>query len=329
MHTVLLTRIIAADGDELYRLAQVQKHITYLHEGIKLWFHPLVQDDIGTVLSFLCSIKIDVPKFFQTENSSAQHIRILRHLLKHLLAYGGYTLDDMAVSRIDYCHNIRIEDNRTREVLFRMLQKCPVKAIYTTRSIKYATSIYSRSKSKVVNVYDKNAERIAKYISTGDCSNLPEAYEQDIVRMELQIKADHLKYMARRGVRRSAKNWLHTGMEYYYLAKLYGMFPKGNFYTFTRAEKIIDSSTYKEKMKERLKGFIRIIADKDMDTARAQVAYNTYRRYLDMLSAIGVNPITIPADCGISYIQSPFVFPEPPFVTGRKKPFGVHLKPLT
>lgn len=67
MHTVLLTRIIAADGDELYRLAQVQKHITYLHEGIKLWFHPLVQDDIGTVLSFLCSIKIDVLRQYRTE----------------------------------------------------------------------------------------------------------------------------------------------------------------------------------------------------------------------------------------------------------------------
>ena len=101
------------------------------------------------------------------------------------------------------------------------------------------------------------------------------------------------------------------GMEYYYLNKLYGMFPKGNFYTFTLVEKIIDSSAYKTKMKARLKDFVRIIADKDMDAARAQVSYNTYHRYLEMLSAIGVNPITIPADCGIPYIQSPFVFPSP------------------
>lgn len=322
MHTVLLTRIIAADGDELYRLAQVQKHLVYLHEGIKLWFHPLVQDDIGTVLSFLCSIKIDVLKFFQTENSSAQHIRLLRHLLKHLLAYGGYTLDDMVVSRIDYCYNIRIADDHIREVLFCLLQKCPTKAIYTTRGINYATSIYSRSKSKVINVYDKTAERTAKYLTTGSCNDLPQAYEQDIVRMELQIKADHLKYMARRGVRRSAKNWLHMGMECYYLAKLYGMFPRGNFYALGQAEKIIDSSEYRTKMKERLKGFIGSIADKDMDAARGQISHNTYRRYLDMLSAIGVNPITIPDDCDISYIQSPFVFPEPEFAAGKKSPFG-------
>ena len=87
MHTVLLTRIILADGDELSRLTQVQKHIADLRDGIKLWFHPLVQTDEGEVLSFLVSIKIDVLKFFQTENSSAQHIRILRHLLKHLLSY--------------------------------------------------------------------------------------------------------------------------------------------------------------------------------------------------------------------------------------------------
>ena len=311
MHTVLLTRIIAADDDELSRFSMVQKHIAYLRYGIKLWFHPLVQTDEGEVLSFLVSIKIDVLKFFQTENSSAQHIRILRHLLKHLLAYGGYTLDDMVVSHIDYCYNIRIEDDKTREVLFRLLQKCPTKALYTTRGINYATSIYSRSKSRVVNVYDKTAERTAKHLATGSCSDLPQAYEQGTIRMELQLKVDHLKYMARRGVRRSVKNWIHMGMEYHYLNKLYGMFPNGDFYTFTQAALIIDSAAYKTKMKERLKGFFHIIADKDMDAARAEVSYNTYRRYLDMLSAIGVNPITIPEDCGISYIPSPFVFPSP------------------
>ena len=311
MHTVLLTRIILADGDELSRLTQVQKHIADLRDGIKLWFHPLVQTDEGEVLSFLCSIKIDVLKFFQVENASAQHIRILLRLLKHLLAYGGYTLDDMAVSRIDYCYNIRIEDDRTREVLFRLLQKCPTKALYTTRGINYATSIYSRSKSRVVNVYDKTAERTAKYLATGSCSDLPQAYEQDIIRMELQLKVDHLKYMARRGVRRSVGNWIHMGMEYHYLNKLYGMFPKGDFYTLTQAERIIDSAAYRAKMKDRLKCFLHIIADKDMDEARAQVSYNTYRRYLDMLSAIGVNPIAIPEDCGVSYIPSPFIFPSP------------------
>lgn len=111
------------------------------------------------------------------------------------------------------------------------------------------------------------------------------------------------------------------GMECYYLTKLYGMFPQGNFYTLSKAEEIIDSSEYRTKMKERLKSFIRIIADKDMDAARAQVSYNTYRRYLEMLNAIGVNPIPIPENSGISYIQSPFVFPESVFVTDRKKPF--------
>lgn len=322
MHTVLLTRIIPADGDEFSRLSQVQKHITYLPKGIKLWFHPLAQDDAGTVLSFLCSIKIDILKFFQTENASATQIRELLHLLEHLLAHGGYTLDDMVVSRIDYCYNIRIADDRTRKILFCLLQKCPTKAIYTMRGVSYATSIYSRSKSKVVNVYDKNAERTATYLTTGSYSDLPQTYEQDMVRMELQLKADHLKYMARRGVGRSAKNWIHMGMEYYYLNKLYGMFPRGDFYVLAQAEKIIDSSEYKTTMKERMKGFLRIIADKDMDAARAQVSYNTYHRYLEMLSAIGVNPITIPADCGIPYIQSPFVFPESVFVTCRKRPFA-------
>lgn len=64
MHTVLLTRIIPADDDELSRLSLVKKHIAYLRKGIKLWIHPLLQTDEGEVLSFLVSIKIDVLKFF-------------------------------------------------------------------------------------------------------------------------------------------------------------------------------------------------------------------------------------------------------------------------
>ena len=107
MHTVLLTRIIPADGDELSRLSQVKNHIAYLPKGIKLWFHPLLQTNIGEVLSFLCSIKIDILKFYQTENASAPQIRELLHLLEHLLAHGGYTLDDMVVSRIDYSGSTR------------------------------------------------------------------------------------------------------------------------------------------------------------------------------------------------------------------------------
>lgn len=87
--------------------------------------------------------------------------------------------------------------------------------------------------------------------------------------MELQLKVDHLKYMARRGVRRSVGNWIHMGMEYHYLNKLYGMFPKGDFYTLTQAERIIDSAAYRAKMKDRLKCFLHIIADKDMDSAKA------------------------------------------------------------
>lgn len=55
MHTVLLTRIISADDDELSRLTQVQKQIAYLHDGIKLWFHPLLQTDEGEAHVFVIS----------------------------------------------------------------------------------------------------------------------------------------------------------------------------------------------------------------------------------------------------------------------------------
>ena len=213
MHTILLTRIFQAASDELQRFNQVQSHLRDFHSGITLWYHPLTTTDDGDVLSLLCSIKVDALKYFQIENTTAAHIQTLFCHLDKLLSYGGFTLADMTVSRVDYCYNCRIKDAKVRQILFNLLQKCPTKAIYTMRGVKYETSIYSRSKSKVVNVYDKTAEREAKYRSTGSRMDLPQSYEQDIVRMELQVKTEHLKYMARRGFARTVPNWINADTE--------------------------------------------------------------------------------------------------------------------
>lgn len=311
MHTILLTRIFQTSSDELQRFNQVQSHLHDFSDGITLWYHPLTTTDDGDVLSLLCSIKVDALKYFQVENTTAKHIQTLLCHLDKLLSYGGFTLADMTVSRVDYCYNYRIKDAKVRQILFSLLQKCPTKAIYTMRGVKYETSIYSRSKSKVVNVYDKTAEREAKYRSTGSRMALPQSYEQDIVRMELQVKTEHLKYMARCGVARAVTNWINADTETRYLEKLYGMFPRGDFYTLEQAEALISSSKHSKTMKTHLIKFLRIIAKDDMDTAKTQFSYNTYQRYLNLLSDLGVNPITIPDNCGIQFIKSPFVFPAP------------------
>ena len=216
----------------------------------------------------------------------------------------------MTVSRVDYCYNCRIEDEKVRQTLFDALQKCPTKAIYTVRGVNYATSIYSRSKSKVVNVYDKTAEREAKYRSTGCRMALPQSYEQDIVRMELQVKTEHLKYMARRGFARTVTNWINVGTEARYLKNCMGCSPKEIFYS-EQAESLIVSSKYSKTIKNNLIKFIRIIAKSNMDVAKTKLSYNTYRRYLNLLGDLGINPITIPDDCGLQYIKSPFTFPQP------------------
>ena len=231
MHTFVLTRIVDAMSDEVLRFSQVQKHFAYMGEGMSIRWRPLAVCYNGEVLSYLYTIKVDALKFLRTENTSSQQLRVIVRLLDHLLSYGNFSLDDMTVSRVDYCYNSRIEDEDTRLILFDLLQKCPTRAIYTVRGVKYKTSIYSRSKSKTVNVYDKNTERSVKFFASGNSKNLSKNYERDIVRMELQIKKGHLKYMAKRGVARSVKNWINAETERHYLQKMYGMFPKGDFYT--------------------------------------------------------------------------------------------------
>lgn len=311
MHTFVLTRIVDAMSDEILRFSQVQKHFAYMGEGLSIRWRPLTVSYDGEVLSYLYTIKVDALKFFRTENTSSQQLRVIIRLLDQLLSYGNFSLDDMTVSRVDYCHNSRIEDEDTRLILFDLLQKCPTRAIYTVRGVKYKTSIYSRSKSKTVNVYDKNTERSVKFFASGNSKNLSKNYERDIVRMELQIKKGHLKYMAKRGVARSVKNWINAETERHYLQKMYGMFPKGDFYTLDMAEHMIASSNLTKITKRHLIDFLCEIDRSDMDTAKSNICYNTYRRYLNILAELGVNPITIPQDYGLTYIQSPFVFPKP------------------
>ena len=311
MHTFVLTRIVDATSDEILRFSQVQKHFAYMGEGLSIRCRPLTVCYDGEVLSYLYTIKVDALKFFRTENTSSQQFRVIIRLLDQLLGYGNFSVDDMTVSRVDYCYNIRIEDEDTRLILFDLLQKCPTRAIYTVRDVKYKTSIYSRSKSKTVNVYDKNTERSVKFFVSGNSKNLAKNFERDIVRMELQIKKGHLKYMAKQGVARSAKNWINAETERHYLQKMYGMFPKGDFYALDAAEHIVSYSNLTKTTKRHLIDFLREIAQNDMDTAKRKICYNTYRRYLNILADLGVNPITIPRDCGLSYIQSPFAFPEP------------------
>lgn len=312
MHTFVLTRIVDAMSDEISRFSQVQKHFSYIRGGLSIHWRPLtICYDNGEVLSYLYTIKVDVLKFFKAENTSSQQIRVIIRLLDQLLGYGNFSLNDMTVSRVDYCYNSRIEDEDTRLILFDLLQKCPTKAIYTVRGVKYKTSIYSRSKSKVINVYDKNAERAVKFFVSGNSDNLVKNYERDMIRMELQVKKGHLKYMAKQGIVRSVKNWINAETERHYLQKLYSMFPKGDFYTLDEAEHRVSSASLTKTIKRHLIDFLREIARSDMDTAKNKICYNTYRRYLRILADLGVNPITIPQNCGLSYIQSPFVFPPP------------------
>ena len=90
-----------------------------------------------------------------------------------------------------------------------------------------------------------------------------------------------------------------------------GCSPKEIFFTLEQAESLIVSSKYSKTIKNNLIKFIRIIAKSNMDVAKTKLSYNTYRRYLNLLGDLGINPITIPDDCGLQYIKSPFTFPSP------------------
>ena len=80
----------------------------------------------------------------------------------------------------------------------------------------------------------------------------------------------------------------------------------GDYYTFKRAETIINKSIYNSKYKEDIKNFLRIVAKKrSLQAAKDSIYYKKYKRILEQLEMLNINPVPIPKNDSPSYIANP------------------------
>ena len=231
---------------------------------------------------------------------------IKRRIMELLMLLIGHTdcYDDHTLKRIDYRYDIIIEDAHIRQLYFhiigkhinqyrKQIKRKGEKDELTGKMIKYKTTVYHSTKESIsVCCYDKSAEREAKGCAI-------ESYERNVIRFEVRLKYEHLRYRASK----RCKNPLPMQLAYYLKETLYyeylhkyllPIYPQGDYYTFSQAERMICASHIPPDNKELLINALRKISTYGLSTLKKQLTPYKYNKVLQLLRGFSINPILIP-----------------------------------
>lgn len=229
--------------------------------------------------------------------------------------------DRWFVSRIDYTINLTSEYVKECVALAKK-GKDPYR--YNDPVNKPGSS-YRKSKSVILNYYDK-FDHISKKIGTDsfDAYLLEEA--QNIYRIEVQcLNHNKLRHIRKKfDLPRESNLYdylLPVIAEWTFLFYYDSVIGRADYHSLAKAIKIVEETEWSKRRKENIKNWLKLIAQaKSISKARQQFVngttlghtktvvkgnLNTFRNYEKACRDIGVNPVTIPKDWGISYIPNP------------------------
>lgn len=215
---------------------------------------------------------------------------------------------EFKLSRIDYRYDIVIKNLEVRKVLFNIYNKYFNKAAYMKKvdiRKKYKTSnadasIRYKNGSKALNIYDKEKERKDRNEPIKD-------YERDVIRFESQVNSSRIKYLNKKyGLKSKLKDYFTEDMYNICMEdSIIKVIYKGNYYNKYHAFKIIDNSDNTAKEKENMKGFLLAVANmRSLEKAKNEYK-NRYRKILKNLEKLNINPVLIPKNYLITYIDNP------------------------
>lgn len=177
-------------------------------------------------------------------------------------------------------------------------------------------SFYLISKSANINCYGKQVElQERNQKNPGSIPQATLASAQDIIRFEVQCKYPKVYALSRSAEKKGndSINKNHDLLKYkaclkainYHYQKTIG---KKDWFTLSKAEKIILRQDINKQKKERLISALQEVSQ-CRSLARAKALHQgedlaAFKRTLKDLSDIGINPVTIPREWGISHIPN-------------------------
>ena len=253
---------------------------------------------------------VDIIKLLErAEINTEDKCEIIEKINKILYDIFSY-IPELALYRIDYRFDVVINNNEKRKLLIKLYNKYENKKAYmekqkvynkrTGRSHKNSSLRY-KNKSKSCNIYDKEIERAAK------CESVKE-YEKNVLRFEAQVKRKHIQYMK--------KHYnIDDSLEVYFSTELYNVFMSkivistigiADYFNKYHAKNIIASSNLKQKEKDELIEFLEVInGNNTLQNGKEIYSSYKYRKFLEQLKKLNINPVLIPKNSGFSKIENP------------------------
>ncbi|NMF06871.1 phage/plasmid replication protein [Clostridium beijerinckii] len=217
---------------------------------------------------------------------------------------------DLTLTRLDYRIDVKLNNNKEREILIKLYRKLINKRGFKRKSLEEKTSIYYNTKSSVCCIYDKEKEAIDK-------RGVVQPFEEDTIRFEYRLYNRHLnnnKYAKK--MDKSLKTYLKDELFIEYMSKnIEPLIYKGDYYKSFRVQTILNKSTLNEKEKNILTEFLNKVSKHGVTKVKNSVDNNgdlVYTKYkfnkiISQLEKLGINPVLIPKNLeGPSFIPNPF-----------------------
>lgn len=239
---------------------------------------------------------------------------------------------DYTLTRIDYCINFDLDeltDSCSPELIMDLIKKGNIPHPYTEWT-KYSETAH-RKKSRPGSFYlinnSVNINCYSKYMQLSDRSekNTGKGFPpvpqktldaaRSIIRFEIQYKY-HKVYTISKEAERAGN---HCNNKYESLltheyctdavsSYFYRSIGRGDWYTLQKAVSMVNSQSFNKQKKKRLINALQLV-NQCRSVARAKDSLRGYdlkafKQTLKELSAMGINPVTIPKEWGIKHIPN-------------------------
>lgn len=258
-------------------------------KGCKAWISPLNKLRAECILHIRCH---DVCNFRKATRATIK--RLTRIVTKWLKPF-GLSLDDFRMKRIDYDFNAVIPEYS--EAIMDALGRGKRRTAYMEKKAIDGGYRYG-NKSRAIQWYDKEAERLAK---TGTVTRK----DRDIHREEGQFCKPFLRYMEKKyGILRTWSNWVSVEQEAFFLEKHRKLFPRGKFCTVAKAKSLIEKSSLSPTMQKRIVEALVVIRQEGMDAL--EISRNTLNKYVEELEKLDICPLPLSEEYGVDMLDNPF-----------------------
>ena len=239
------------------------------------------------------------------------------NLEKKLLALLDLLFDDNSIydkhtlTRLDYSFDIEIIGLEDEKNLLRIMQLQTAKYRRIKLDAIYATGIVfeTNSDSIEIGIYDKTEER-------GEVADI------HILRFEIRLKNDHLyNFSVRKGVKKQIRTFFSLRLFTHYMEEyLFKILYKGDYFSQDSIQSEIELSNLKGLDKHKLMDIVDCIASNGIEAVKASMSSKTFRKRINMLQALNINPFIIPSVLDKNYLEG--IYPR--FLKEYENAFPTH-----